>query len=115
MLALSHHCCTRLCTERLAHLGPWGETWRAWWRIRVESPGPLFLGDCVPSGDTLLEMAQREDGPCAMRWSAMSTSAGFVCRYGKFARSPQRRPHATLHMVCAAAMSAGRNFTGSLV
>ncbi|AZR23837.1 hypothetical protein NX81_017820 [Xanthomonas vasicola] len=43
LLALSHHCCTRLCTERLAHLGPWGETWRAWWRIRVESPGPLFF------------------------------------------------------------------------
>ncbi len=25
LLALSHPCCTRLCTERLAHPGPWGD------------------------------------------------------------------------------------------
>ncbi|PUE92252.1 hypothetical protein C7T79_15930 [Xanthomonas oryzae pv. oryzicola] len=43
LLALSHPCCTRLCTERLAHPGPWGETWRVWWRIRVGSPDPLFF------------------------------------------------------------------------
>lgn len=46
LLALSHHCCARLRTERLAHPGPWGEAWRVWRRIRVGSPGPLFFGLC---------------------------------------------------------------------
>ncbi len=72
LLALSHHCGTRLCTGRLAHPGPWGEAWRAWRRTRVGSPGPPFF--VFRSGIPV------EDGtaPSRARCSAGSARSGQV-------------------------------------
>ncbi|AAM38180.1 hypothetical protein XAC3337 [Xanthomonas citri pv. citri str. 306] len=106
MLALSHRCCARLCTERLAHPGPWGEAWRAWRRTRVGSPGPPFLyrsGTSVEDGTPLRRamplQTVRDPG---RRW--------FPClrRAAGSPRSPLTRAFAW-HVVSAAATSARRD------
>lgn len=52
---------------RLAHPGPWGETWRAWRRIRVGSPGPPFLRDALPRSGQ--RDAHRETGTACRAWA----------------------------------------------
>ncbi|EFF44411.1 conserved hypothetical protein [Xanthomonas citri pv. aurantifolii str. ICPB 11122] len=107
MLALSHRCCARLCTERLAHPGPWGEARHAWRRIRVGGLGPPFfvfrsgtsLEDGTPPRPAMPQQTVRDPGRC---W--------FAClrRVAGSQRSPLTRVFAW-HLLSAAATSARRD------